>query len=239
MNATHTMGTPLWTGLAWLTTTVLLYLGSKALFIRHPRVWLSPILVAPLLLLALVLFTGTTYEAYWSQTRWLTWLLGPATVAFALPIYQQRRLIARYPITLAAGVLTGVVVGVGSSWLLSLGLDLPHEVMLSLLPRSVSTPFAMPAAQALGGQPELAVLAVLVTGVFGMLVGQGWLWWAGIRHPVSEGAAFGAAAHGVGTAKAWQMGPEQGAIASLVMIFSGIALVLLTPVMSAMLRLVG
>jgi putative effector of murein hydrolase len=224
--------TPLWVGLAWLLTTVALYMAAKRLFLRHPRIWLSPILVTPTVLLALVLLTGTTYEAYWSQSRWLTWLLGPATVAFALPIYQQRHVIARYPLTLAAGVATGVVVGVGSSWLLSLWLDLPRDIMLTLLPRSVSSPFAMPAAQALGGQPELAVLAVLVTGVFGMLVGQGWLWWAGIRHPVSEGAAFGAGAHGVGTAKAWQMGPQQGAISSLVMIFSGIVLVLLTPLLA-------
>ena len=95
--------TPLWVGLAGLLTTVALYMAAKRLFLRHPRIWLSPILVTPTVLLALVLLTGTTYEAYWSQSRWLTWLLGPATVAFALPIYQQRHVIARYPLTLAAG----------------------------------------------------------------------------------------------------------------------------------------
>ena len=75
------VATPLWIGLAWLLTTVALYVGAKRLFLRRPRIWLSPILVTPIVLLALVLATGTTYEAYWSQSRWLTWLLGPATVA--------------------------------------------------------------------------------------------------------------------------------------------------------------
>jgi len=207
-------------------------LRVQALFQRHPRTWLSPIMVTPLVLLVLLLGTGTPYEVYYQHTRWLTWMLGPATVAFAFPIYQQRGLIRRYPLTLSIGVLTGVVLGVASSWALAWLLGLPDSVMRSILPRSVSSPFAMPVASTLGVEPELAVMCVLVTGVFGMLVGQGWLTWLGVRHPVAVGSAFGAATHGVGTAKAWQIGAEQGAVSSLTMIFSGIVLVLLSPVLA-------
>lgn len=230
-NLTDLLGAPV-VAVASLVLTLGLYFASKRLFQRHPRTWLSPIMVTPLVLLVLLLGTGTPYEVYYQHTRWLTWMLGPATVAFAFPIYQQRGLIRRYPLTLSIGVLTGVVLGVASSWALAWLLGLPDSVMRSILPRSVSSPFAMPVASTLGVEPELAVMCVLVTGVFGMLVGQGWLTWLGVRHPVAVGSAFGAATHGVGTAKAWQIGAEQGAVSSLTMIFSGIVLVLLSPVLA-------
>lgn len=219
--------------LGWLVLTLLLFYGARRLHQRVPRLWLSPIILTPTVLIAALLLSATPYEVYALHTRWLTWMLGPATVAFAFPIYQQRGLIRRYPITLGAGVLAGVILGVGSSWGLAWALSLPDEVMRSILPRSVSSPFAMPVATTLGVEPELAVMCVLVTGVFGMLVGQGWLMWLNVRHSVAVGSAFGAATHGVGTAKAWQIGAQEGAVSSLTMIFSGIALVLLAPWLAA------
>lgn len=216
-------------GLMWLALTVGVYVASKLAYQRLPRVWLSPIVVTPTTLVLLLLATHTPYASYWSQTRWLSWLLGPATVAFALPIHQQRALLRRYPVTLALGVLTGVVMGLVSSWLMGRWVGLPHDTLLSVLPRSVSSPFAIEAATMLGGHADLAVLCVMLTGIFGMLAGQGWLAFIGVRHRVAVGSAFGAATHGVGTAKAWQIGQEQGAIASLTMIFSGVILVLATP----------
>jgi putative effector of murein hydrolase len=213
----------------WLVLTIVLYVGAKRLFAWRPHTALSPIIVTPALLLALMALSHTSFDTYDTYTRWLTWLLGPATVAFAFPIHQQRALIRRYPLTLSVGVLTGVTLGLASSWLLARLLDLPPELTRSILPRSVSTPFAMPTAVIFGGQPELAVMCVMVTGVFGMLVGQGWLAWCRVRHPVALGAAFGAATHGVGTAKAWQIGPQEGAVSSLAMIFSGIVMVLAAP----------
>lgn len=216
----------------WLILTIGLYIAAKRLFAWRPHTALSPIIVTPALLLALMALSHTSFAIYDTYTRWLTWMLGPATVAFAFPIHQQRALIRRYPVTLAVGVLTGVSLGLASSWALATALSLPPEMMRSILPRSVSTPFAMPTATILGGQPELAVMCVMVTGVFGMLVGQGWLAWCRVRHPVAQGAAFGAATHGVGTAKAWQIGPQEGAVSSLAMIFSGIVMVLIAPALA-------
>ncbi|WP_298013945.1 LrgB family protein [uncultured Aquabacterium sp.] len=231
MSAVDLFGAPA-VAAASLVLTLGIYHAARRLFQRHPRIWLTPIIVTPLVLLVLLLGSGTPYEVYYTHTRWLTWMLGPATVAFAYPIHQQRGLIRRYPITLSIGVLTGVVLGVGSSWVLAWVLGLPDEVMRNILPRSVSSPFAMPVAIMLGVQPELAVMCVLVTGVFGMVVGHGWLTWLNVSHPVAVGSAFGAATHGVGTAKAWQIGPEQGAVSSLTMIFSGIVLVLIGPLLA-------
>ena len=217
--------------MAWLSLilTVGVYFGAKRLYLRRPVTWLSPILVTPGVLLTLLVLTQTPYEVYYRHTQWLTWMLGPATVAFAFPIHQQRALIRRYPVTLAVGVITGVVLGLGSSWALGWALGLPDELTRSIMARSVSSPFAIPASLTFGGQPEMAVMCVLVTGVFGMLVGQGWLGWLRVRQAVAVGSAFGAATHGVGTAKAYQIGQVQGAVSSLTMIFSGIVLVLVAP----------
>jgi putative effector of murein hydrolase len=217
--------------MAWLSLalTVGVYFVAKRVYGLRPVTWLSPMLVTPGVLLALLLLTQTPYEVYYQHTKWLTWMLGPATVAFAFPIHQQRDLIRRYPVTLAVGVLTGVVLGLASSWALGWVLSLPDDLTRSIMARSVSSPFAIPASLSFGGQPEMAVMCVLVTGVFGMLVGQGWLGWLRVTQPVAVGSAFGAATHGVGTAKAYQIGQVQGAVSSLTMIFSGIVLVLVAP----------
>lgn len=217
--------------MAWLSLvlTIGVYFGAKRLYLRRPVTWLSPILVTPGVLLTLLVLTQTPYEVYHRHTQWLTWMLGPATVAFAFPIHQQRKLIQRYPVTLAVGVITGVVLGLASSWALGWALGLPDELTRSIMARSVSSPFAIPASLTFGGQPEMAVMCVLVTGVFGMLVGQGWLGWLRVQQAVAVGSAFGAATHGVGTAKAYQIGQVQGAVSSLTMIFSGIVLVLAAP----------
>ncbi|TBO30114.1 LrgB family protein [Aquabacterium lacunae] len=216
---------------AWgfLVLTIALYFGAKRLYLKRPVLWLSPILVTPGVMLTLLVLLQVPYALYYHHTQWLTWLLGPATVAFALPIYQQRDLIRRYPLSIALGVVTGVVVGMASSWALSWLLNFPDGLMRSLMARSVSSPFAIPATLTFEGQPEMAVMCVLVTGVFGMLVGQGWLGWLQVREHVAVGSAFGAATHGVGTAKAYQLGQVQGAVSSLTMIFSGIVLVLVAP----------
>lgn len=209
--------------------TVLVYLWSKRLHARSRRLWRAPIVVTPLALLCLMLLAGIPYSVYFADTRWLMWLLGPTTVAFAVPIYQQRSLIARYPLSLTVGVVVGVVLGLVTSWLLARLFDLPPAVAHSLLTRSVSTPFALSASTAFGGSSELVILFVIVTGIFGMLVGEVLLAWLRVRSSIARGASLGASAHAVGTAKARELGEEEGAVASLTMMFAGIVMVLLAP----------
>lgn len=209
--------------------TVAIYRLAQRLYQRRRVLWLSPALVTPVVLIALVKLTHTPFAVYFEDTRWLSWLLGPATIAFAYPIYMQRALLRRYPLTLTVGVCAGLGLGLLSSWLLARLFGLPADLAHSLLPRSVSTPFALAATGAFGGDKNLTVICVMITGIVGMVIGDSFLGWLGLRSSLSKGAALGASAHGFGTSKAYEIGAQEGAVASLVMVFSGVAMVLLAP----------
>ena len=215
--------------LGCLLATVGCYALARWLYRRHRRAWLQPLVTAPLVLLSLLLLSGVGYGVYLRDTRWLMWMMGPATIAYAYPIYQRRSLLRRYPLSLAAGVLSGLLLGLLGSWLLAHLLRLPPVLAHSLLTRSVSTPFAMAASGYFGGTPDISALCVLGTGVFGLLVGEAVQGWLGLRSSVSRGASLGAAAHAAGTAKAYELDAEVGAVSSLTMVFTGIAMVLLAP----------
>ena len=216
---------------AFFAATLMAYALSRWLYARHRRFLFSPMVLTPILLVAQVEATHTSFAVYFQDTRWLTWLLGPATIAFAYPIYTQRDLIRRYPWTLAVGVLSALVLGLASSWLLARVFALPPELTKSLLPRSVSTPFAVSATTVWGGDQNLTVICVMITGIFGILIGDALLGRLKLRSGISRGAAWGASAHGLGTTKAYELGMEEGTVASMVMVFAGVAMVLLAPVL--------
>ena len=153
--------------LFWLAATVGGYLLSRQLYRRVKWYWLSPIVFVPVLLYALAIPTHTRYADYARDTNWLVALLGPATVAFAIPIWQQRELLMRHWPALLAGMFAGTAVAIGSSWALAQALALDGQVTLSLLPRSITPPFAMEMSHDLGGVPELTAACVMITGVFG------------------------------------------------------------------------
>jgi len=216
-------------GLACFALTVALYVLAKRLHARLHRWWSNPMMLVPLALIAVVLAADIPYQTYFQDTRWLTWLLGPATVAFAVPIYEHRALIRKHWLSLASGVLVGMPVAIISSVWLARELNLPDLLQKSLAPRSISTPFAMAAADSFGAQPELTAVFVVVTGVCGMLLGELMLAVLPLRTSLAKGALFGAAAHGAGAAKAREIGAEEGVVASLTMMLGGLATVLAAP----------
>lgn len=219
------------TGLACLSLllTLVCYFGAKALYQWYKVWWLAPIVLAPLMITILVFQLNIPLPIYFEYTHWLMALLAPATIAFALPIYRERHLIRQYPLTITLGVLAGLMFGMFSSWLLVQFVSLPSELSKSLLVRSVSTPFALEATSAFGGVPELTAMMVLITGVIGMLVCEPLFKLMRIKSSLGKGIALGASAHGAGAAKANEIGQQEGVIASLTMIFSGIAMVLGAP----------
>ncbi|MCD4486173.1 LrgB family protein [Chromobacterium vaccinii] len=212
--------------------TVALYWVVKKYYLKTRSWWSTPILAVPLLIIGLVVLARVPYQTYFADTRWLTWLLGPATVAFAVPIYEYRALIRKHWLSLGCGVLAAIPVAVASSVMLARWLDLPDLMQKSLVPRSISTPFALAAAQTLGGSADLTALFVVVTGVCGMMLGQLMLALLPIRSKLARGALFGAAAHAAGTAKASEIGAEEGVVASLTMMLAGVATVFAAPLIS-------
>lgn len=219
----------------FLVLTVALFYANRALQQRYPHRLLTPALGTSLVLIAVLELTSSTYGQYMADTHWLPWLLGPATVAFALPIYQSRALIRQHWLALTLGCCAGILASLVSSVVLARLLDLDSGSAHSLLARSVSTPFALEAARHLGGSAQLTGLFVMITGLFGLLAGEAILKRLPIRLRIARGAPFGAAAHGFGLSAARSIGPQEGAVASLTMIFSGVVMVLLAPLLAPLL----
>lgn len=221
--------------LLYLLLTLVLFYANQALHKRYPRWWLTPAIATSAVLIAVVQLSATPFPVYFGDTHWLSWLLGPATVAFALPIYQYRDLVRKHWLALTLGSLAGIIASLGSTLLLDRLLGLHGSMAQSLLARSVSTPFALEATRHLGGSAQLTGVFVIITGLFGILLGQVLLALLPLRMKIARGAPYGAAAHGFGLSKARAIGPQEGAVASLTMIFSGVLMVLLAPALGHLL----
>ncbi|ELI5717017.1 LrgB family protein [Vibrio fluvialis] len=218
-----------------LLLTLMFYYGSKLLYRRKRTIFLMPLLLAPLLLVLVVMGFHIPYQDYMAESHWLLWMLGPATVAFAIPVYDNRYLIQRHWLSLSVGVMVSVVVAVGSTVLLARWLELPELLQRSLAMRSITTPFAVEATKSIGGQSDLTALFVVLTGVIGMAVGEVVLTVLSIRSRLGKGASLGASAHGAGTAKAYQIGNSEGGVSSVVMMIAGMVTVLIAPLIGRIL----
>ncbi|MBV4368472.1 LrgB family protein [Erwinia sp. BNK-24-b] len=212
-----------------LAATLLIYFLNKRLYRRWHKLLLMPLVMTPMVLVALLLLTRISWQNYIGESHWLLWLLGPATLAFAVPVYENMAIIRRHWLSLSAGVITATLVAVCSSVWLARLLTLPEAIQRSLAVRSITTPFALAAAKQLGGQPDLVALFVVITGVFGMAVGDLLFIRLAVKQGLAKGAGFGAASHGAGTARAYEIGQEEGVVASLVMMLSGIVTVVVAP----------
>ena len=216
-------------GLFWFTATLAAYVVSRIVHHYTKSFLTSPLLLTCVPCLALTVGLHTSYREYMRGGQWLLLLLGPATVAFALPIYEHRAILRRHWPTLVLGVGFGCALAFGGAWLLSGLLDLPRDVRLSVLPRSFTTPFAMAFAKDVGGAPDLAAVCVIATGILGASLGGMLLKVLPLRCALARGAMLGMGAHGAGVARARELGDEEGAVAGLVMILAGVTCALLGP----------
>lgn len=213
------------TAVFWGALTVSVYAGTRVVHQRRARWWTSPMLATWVVCGVMIVALHTSYQDYLSGTRWLIFLLGPATVAFAIPIHRHRTLIRRHWLMLSIGVVTGSALAIASSWVLAGLLDLPPELRTSLLPRSITTPLAMSTSRSLGGLPELTASFTAITGLFGAAIGEVLLMCLPVRSAFARGALFGMGAHGAGVAKAREIGEQEGAIAGLIMVLAGLVTV--------------
>jgi predicted murein hydrolase (TIGR00659 family) len=227
---------PLALAVFWSAATIGLYLANKALHRRWPHWWPTPMIVTPVLLIALALCLHTGYRDYIRGTHWLVAILGPVTVAFAIPIYEQRALIRRHWPVLLIGVVIGSVTAMLSAWGLASFFGLGGALRLSLLPRSMSTPFAMAVSGDIGGVPDLTAIFTVFTGIIGAAFGELLLAWLPLRSTLARGALLGMGAHGLGVATAHRIGRAEGSIAGLVMVLVGLLNVLAAPLLAHYLR---
>ena len=225
------------TPLFWLTMTLVAYQIAYWIYRRcgtHPIA--NPVLIAVVLLLAILQLTETPYDTYFSGAQFVHFLLGPATVALAIPLYGQvRRLVG------LAGPLLLALVGGSLSAMLSavfvghwLGGSIP--TLLSLAPKSVTTPIAMGIAERIGGHPSLAAVMVIATGILGAITAQSLFRWLKVKDDAVGGFALGVAAHGIGTARAFQVSETMGAFAALGMGLNGLLTAVSLPSLIAWLK---
>jgi putative effector of murein hydrolase len=176
---------------------------------------LNPVLLAVVLVGAVLLLTGTDYDDYFAAAQPLHVLLGPATVALAVPLHRQRARVRSALLPLVAGLAVGVVGAVGAAILVPRLLGAPEVLVLSLAPKSATTPVAIALAADAGGSPALTAALVILTGIGVAVAGPALLDLLGVRDPAARGFAMGVAGHGIATARALQEGDQPGAFAGL------------------------
>jgi predicted murein hydrolase (TIGR00659 family) len=218
-----------------IAVTVLVYVAAQRLYarVRHPL--LNPLLVAISALIVLLEVSGIGYERYDRGGRLISYWLGPAVVALGVPLHAQLHEIARRGRAMLVSIIVGSVVGIMSGTVTAIVLGAPRQVVLSVAPRSVTTPIAMGVAQKLGGIPPLTAVLVISTGVLGAVAGPALMRLVRIRSRTAWGLAMGSAAHGIGTARAVEEGEVEGATSGLAIGLMGLATAILAPPVVALL----
>jgi len=196
-------------------------------FKSHPLV--NPVLIAVAMLVLVLTLTGTPYQRYFEGAQFVHFLLGPATVALAIPLYRQFQRMRVMAMPLGITLLIGSSIAITSAWVVGASLGADERTLISLAPKSVTTPIAMAVAEALGGLPSLTAALVIATGILGAMTAQGLFRLMHIRDRAAQGFAIGIAAHGIGTARAFQLSPEAGAFAALAMAANGLLTAILAP----------
>ena len=190
---------------------------------------LNPILITIAALIALLQLTGISYETYEQGGQYIEFWLKPAIVALGVPLYQNLGQIRRHLLPILMSQLVGCLVGIVSVTLIASALGASHEVIVSLAPKSVTTPIAMEVCKTSGGIPSLTAAIVVIVGLFGAIFGFKILEVWHVRNPFSQGISMGTAAHAVGTSRAMEKGETYGAYSSLGLILNGVLTALLTP----------
>lgn len=213
-----------------LTATLLAYVLAYRVYIRcHSSPLANPVALAVAVLIGLLVLTKTPYKDYFDGAKFVHFLLGPATVALAIPLYKQLANIKRVFLPLLLSLLIGVVVGAITAIYIAKLFGASKPTLLSLAPKSVTSPVAMSIAEHIGGLPSLTAALVVSTGIVGAVFGPSLLHWLKIEDARVMGVALGVTAHGVGTSRAFQISAQMGAFAGLSMALSALANAVLLP----------
>ncbi len=218
------------TPLLGLTATLLAYIVAYRIYQRtRMNPLANPVAIAVILLVTLLALTDTPYRTYFDGAQFVHFLLGPATVALAIPLYDQRARLKRLWLPLTLGLIAGVVTAIGSALGIARMLGASRETLLSLAPKSVTTPIAMGIAEKIGGLPSLTAVFVILTGITGAIIARPLLNALGIDSHPARGFAVGVTAHGIGTARAFQVSEQMGAFAGLGMGLTALVTAFIAP----------
>lgn len=189
----------------------------------------NPLLISIIITMIVLKVGKVDYATYNSQAKVLSWLLTPATVCLAIPLYEQMELLKKNIVAVIAGLVTGCVTSMTTVLVIALICRMTHKEYVTLLPKSITTAIGMGVSEELGGYVTITVAVIVITGVLGNIFGELILRIFKIKEPISKGLALGAASHAIGTAKAMELGEIEGAMSGLAIAVSGIITVALAP----------
>lgn len=195
---------------------------------------LNPLLVAVILVIAFLLGTGTSYADYNEGASYISYFLTPATVCLAIPLYKQLELLKRNFAAVIIGITSGVLASAVSILLMSVLFKLDHVYYVSLLPKSITTAIGMGVSEEAGGIVTITIVSIILTGIFGNIIGEAWFRLVGVKDPIARGLALGTASHAIGTAKALELGEVEGAMSSLSVAVAGLMTVVAVPLVSGL-----
>lgn len=217
--------------LLWLTATLAAYLIGDAAFRASGRKpWVNPVLVAVTLISVLLWASGTPYPVYFEGAQFVHFMLGPATVLLAVPLTDNLAKIRATFLPLVAALAAGSVTAMVSALAIARALGVEGQVLVSIAPKSATAPVAIGIAEQIGGSPTLSAALVLMTGIFGAITVTPLMNAIGVRDWRARGFAVGVAAHGVGTARAFQVNETAGAFAGIGMGLNALLTALIAPV---------
>ena len=223
------------TPLLWLTATFGAYLlGVQAQIWAKGAPWVSPVLIAVALLIAALTVTKVSYAAYFDGAQFIHFLLGPTTVALAVPLWRNRQMMRRAWKAMAGALVAGSFTAIVSTLAIGWAMGASSLTLASLAPKSVTTPIAMGISEKIGGLPSLTAAAVIATGILGSMVVTPLFNAFGLTDWRARGFAAGVAAHGIGTARAFQVNEVAGAFAGVALALNGLVTALLAPLLFAL-----
>ena len=225
------------TPLLWLTVTLVAYVAADTLSAklkRHPAA--NPVVFAAAAIIAILLVSDTSFETYFDGAQFVHFLLGPATVALAVPLYTNFSAVRSALLPMLVALFAGSLTAVGSAVAIAWSLGASGETLISIAPKSVTAPIAMGISEALGGLPTLTAVLVVLTGVIGAMTVTPLMNALRIRDYAARGFAVGLASHGIGTARAFQVNELAGTFAGIAMGLNAFLTAILVPLLVGLVR---
>ncbi|MBU3569660.1 LrgB family protein [Priestia aryabhattai] len=205
-----------------ILATVALYLVMAKVYVRFSYPILIPVLTTTIFVILLLLAFHVSYDEYMIGGKWINSLLGPAVVALAYPLYKQREMLVKYSVPIIGGVFVGLFAGMISGLVFAEVFGVDRSLILSIIPKSITTPVAIQIATGLGGVPSMTVVFVMIAGFSGVILGPLLLKWIRIKSSLGKGIALGSASHALGTSKAFEYGELTVSMSSVSMTLSAV-----------------
>lgn len=205
-----------------VTVSIAAYEAGSLLKKKYHSALFNPLLLSVAATIVLLILFRIDYDTYYEGAKYLSYLLTPATVCLAIPMYEQLELLKKNLKAVMVGIISGVLMSLGCILVMAIVFGLNHETYVTLLPKSITTAIGMGVSEELGGYVTITVATIVITGVLGNIIGEGLCKLFHIEEPIAKGVALGTASHAIGTARAMEMGEIEGAMASLSIAVAGL-----------------